>query len=432
MTDLDFETEVKEPDLEIEVDASIFNDVYYNYLWNDSRIQIYYGGASSGKSVFLSQRVVIDLLAGGRNYLICRAVGKTIRRSVFNEIKRRIAEFGLSDEFKINNTEFTITCSNGYQAYFVGLDDVEKIKSIIPEIGVITDIWIEEATEVEGVNVIKSLLRRQRGGDEHTKKRLTLSFNPILQDHWIYTTYFAPVGWTETQTEYTSPSLSILKTWYIHNRFLTSDDVNDLMNEEDKYFYNVYTLGNWGVLGNLIFTNWSIEDLSSMKDQFTNRRHGCDFGFASDPAAVGSWHFDKKHKTIYFYDELYERGLTNDDLATEILKMFGKELVKCDSAEPKSIRELRNYGVNAQAAKKGPDSVVFGIQWLQGCKIVVHKDCINMQNELRQAKWKEGPDGKPVSPPQPVDRNNHLLDELRYGSEDDMLEVPSKGRQYKG
>ena len=136
------EIDIAEPDYQIQIDPIIFNDVYYEWLNNMSRIQIFFGGASSGKSVFISQRVIIDLMAGGRNYLICRAVGKTLRRSVFNEVKRRIMEFGVKELFSINNSEFTITCVNGYQAYFVGLDDVEKIKSIIPVIGVITDVWV--------------------------------------------------------------------------------------------------------------------------------------------------------------------------------------------------------------------------------------------------------------------------------------------------
>jgi len=429
---LDTDFIITEPDYSIEVDPIIFNNVYYDWLYDMSRIQIFYGGASSGKSVFLSQRVVIDLMSGGRNYLVCRAVAKTIRRSVFNEIKRRISEWGVSEMFNINNTEFTITCINGYQAFFVGLDDVEKIKSIVPEIGVITDIWVEEATEVQDNKVFKSLMRRQRGGDSNTPKRFTISFNPILQDHQIYTNYFAPIAWAEDQTEYHSNELSILRTWFEHNKFLTDADKHDLTSEQDKYFSDVYTWGKFGVLGNVIFKNWVIEDLSQMRNQFTNKRHGLDFGFASDPAAAASWHFDKKKKEIYIFEEFYERELTNDELATELLKMFGKELVKCDSSEPKSIKELRNAGVNAEGARKGPDSVNFGIQWLQGCKLHVDKSCINFQNELRQYKWKEGVDGKPVSPPKPVDAKNHLIDQLRYGSEDDMLETPSRGRSYKG
>lgn len=419
-----------EPDYRVIINPAVINDVYMP-LFNDmSRIQIIFGGASSGKSVFKSQEVVISLLAGGRNYLICRAVGKTIRRSVFNQIKRTIDDFNVDDLFTINKTEFTITCANGYQAFFVGLDDVEKIKSIIPERGVITDIWVEEATETEK-NTVKSLMRRQRGGDERVPKRITLTFNPILQDHWIFHEYFAPIAWSDEQTEYKSDNLTILKTWFIHNKFLTKQDVADLLDETDKYFSDVYTWGKWGVLGNVIFTNWTIEDLSDRIPYFDNLRNGGDFGFASDPAAIGRSHWDKKHKTIYFFEEFYERGLVNDELATEALKMCGKEEIIWDSSEPKSIKELRNAGVNAVGAVKGPDSVIHGVQWLQGCKIVVDKECINMQNELRQYKWKEGNDGKPVSPPKPIDRNNHLIDGgLRYAYERDMLDTPRRGRSW--
>ena len=242
-------------------------------------------------------------------------------------------------EFKINETDLTITCRNGYQIIFAGLDDTEKLKSITSAQGVITDIWIEEATETEQASV-KQLLKRQRGGSQDTPKRLTMSFNPILQTHWIYEEYFSKIAWADDQIEYTGDGLTILKTWYIHNRFLTEDDKRDLENETDKYYYNVYTLGNWGVLGNVIFTNWEVRDLSGMFDQFTNRRNGLDFGFSSDPAALSRSHYDRRRKTIYFYAELYERGLTNDVLAAELLPIIEQDQLRCDSAEPKSIAEL--------------------------------------------------------------------------------------------
>lgn len=424
-----------EPDYEIEIDAAIFNPIYYPQLDNMSRIQIYFGGASSGKSHFVvGQRVIIDLLKGGRNYMICRQVGKTIKKSVFNQITRTILDFGVSELFSINKTEFTITCANGYQVFFVGLDDVQKIKSIIPERGEITDIIVEEATETDR-NTIKALKKRQRGGRDDIPKRLVLLFNPILQDHWIYDEYFAPIAWEEDQTIYESEELFILRTWFEHNQFLTEQDKADLLNETDKYYSDVYTWGKFGVLGNVIFkygSNWVIEDLSNMRNQFTNRRHGCDFGFASDPAAVVSSHYDKKKSTIYIYNEFYERELTNNELATQLLNMFGGELVICDSSEPKSIRELQGYRVNADGARKGQDSVIHGIQWLRGQKIVIDKACVKSQFEFRSYKWKEDDTGKPVSPPRPVDKNNHIIDALRYAYEEDTIEQPVKGRSYKG
>ena len=405
---------------DVQIPKGIFNEVYLPHLTNNARTQIFYGGSSSGKSVFLAQRTIYDTMAGGRNYLVCRAVARTIRRSVFNEICKVITDWGVASKFKINRSDGIITCTNGYQILFSGLDDTEKVKSITPEKGVITDIWIEEATETDRDSV-KALYKRQRGGSADTPKRLTLSFNPILQSHWIYDEHFKGVAWADDQNEYTSDELTILKTWYVHNRFLTPDDIADLENEKDEYYRNVYTFGNWGVLGSVIFTNWTVQDLSDMREQFTNYRHGGDFGFSSDPAAIVGSHYDTKKKTIYIYDELYERGLTNDILADETKTLIGADRIVWDSAEPKSIAELKKYNVNAVGAEKGKDSVLHGIQWLQQQTIIIDTRCINTRNEFMQYQWKEDKDGNAIR--QPVDKNNHIIDALRYAYEADATEA---------
>jgi phage terminase large subunit len=408
----------------VKINTAVFNPVYRPHLTNFARIQIFYGGSSSGKSVFLAQRAVWDILKGGRNYLITRAVAKTIKRSVFQEVKKVIKKWKLQAEFKINESDLTITCNNEYQILFAGMDDVEKLKSITPAIGEITDVWLEEATEAQKDDV-KQLLKRQRGGSEDTPKRLTLSFNPILRSHWIFIEYFSDIGWTDDQKEYTGDGLTILKTTYKDNCFLTTQDHADLEGEKDEYFYNVYTLGNWGVLGDVIFRNWKTADLSDPAAEYylpdaqrTNKRHGLDFGFAADPAAMPVTHYDKKRKTIYIYGELYEHGLTNDLLAKEVRELIGGDYVICDSAEPKSIAELQAYKVNALAAKKGKDSVNFGIQWLQQQSIVIDKKCVKAQMEIQQYQWKKDKDGNSIK--QPVDKNNHLIDGLRYAYENDM------------
>lgn len=397
----------------------VINDIYEPHLENYARTQIYYGGSSSGKSWFLSQRCVLDVLRGGRNYLVCRQTARTIRGSVFQQIERVIREAGLLDYFTINKSDAVITCSNGYQILFAGLDDVEKIKSMVPAVGVLTDIWIEEATETERGDV-KDLYKRQRGGDEQTRKRMILSFNPILQSHWIYTEHFATVAWSDEQKEYNTDELSILKTTYKDNQFLTTQDVHDLENEKDKYRYNVYSLGNWGVLGHVIFTNWRVEDLSGMQNQFTNHRAGLDFGFSSDPAAMWIAHYDAKNKRIYVYDELYQRGLTNDVLAQEIKDRIGSNYVVCDSAEPKSIAELKQHGVYASDAAKGKDSVLHGIQWLQQQEIIIDKNCVNLKNEISTYHWQEDAGGNAIR--KPSEKNNHLIDAGRYAHEQDMIE----------
>jgi phage terminase large subunit len=404
--------------IDVDIDRAVFNPVYIPLLTYNTPMQILFGGSGSGKSVFETERCVMDVMGGERNYLICRQVGRTLRGSVFTEVGKTISRWNVNKLFNINKSDMVITCTNGCQIIFTGLDDVEKLKSITPAKGVITDVWIEEATEVEK-DSLKQLEKRLRGGSELTPKRISISFNPILQTHWIYQEYFSNIAWADDQREYHSDNLVILKTTYKDNKFLTKQDIARLESEKDSYYYNVYTLGNWGVLGNVIFTNYRVEDLTEFQDEFTNHRNGLDFGFSSDPAAMPVTHYDKMRKTIYIYDELYETGLTNDLLAEEVKRLIGNTRVTCDSAEPKSIAELRKYGVNAYSAKKGKDSVNHGIQWLQQQTIVIDPKCINARNEIMQYKWKEDRNGNAIR--EPVEHNNHIIDGLRYGYEEDSL-----------
>ena len=235
--------------MKITISRKFYNKRYLPYLKDDTEIQIFFGGSSGGKSVFLAQRCVTDLLEGGRNYLVIRNTANTLRASVFNEIKRAIAIFKSEKLFKINKTEMTITCVNGYQIYFRGLDDAEKLKSIIPEKGVITDIWVEEATETKRDD-IKHLMKRLRGLSSGIKKRITLSFNPIMRSHWIFKEYFG--GWIEGKIIYHDENLLILKTTHKDKRFLEQADRDKLENEKDDYYNQVYTLRNWGIICDLI------------------------------------------------------------------------------------------------------------------------------------------------------------------------------------
>jgi len=400
----------------IQVSKKVFNKVYIPYLENVIRTQIFFGGSSAGKSVFISQRCVVDLLENNRNYLVIRNTANTLRTSVFNEIRKVILNWDLEKLFKINRTEMTITCITGYQILFRGLDDAEKLKSIIPEKGVITDILIEEATETKRDDV-KQLYKRLRGKSK-VLKRLTLCFNPIFRTHWIFKEYFK--NWVEGETEYHDDRLSILKTTYKDNlRFLEQDDIDELENEQDPYYRDVYTLGNWGILGDLIFTNWKIEDLTKIKDTFGTYYNGLDFGFSNDPSAAGRQAI--KGKKLYILQELiYEKGLTNDVIALKLKPAIGKEYIRCDSSEPKSIAELRGYGIEALAARKGPGSVNFGIQYLKQFQIIIDRKCQNAINEIQLYQWKKDKDGNVINVP--VDKNNHFMDQIRYAINDRIFE----------
>jgi len=402
--------------IDIKVSSKVFNKKYLPYLKEEVRTQIFFGGSSAGKSVFLSDRTILDLLEGGRNYLAIRNTGVTLKTSIYNELCKTISRFNVSKLFNVNKSDMTITCVNGYQAILKGLDDVEKIKSIVPQKGVLTDIWIEEATETQEDD-LKQLERRLRG-ESKKSKRIILSFNPIMKTHWIFKKYFAGRFYDDDKI-YHDDRMLILKTIYKDNKFLSVDDKILLEEETDEYWYNVYTLGNWGVLGEVIFKNWKVEDIKpDLIRTFDNYKNGLDFGFSSDPAAFNRTHYNKKKKTIYILDELHEYGLTNPVLADLIKPLVGRETVVCDSAEPKSIQELREHGISTVGAKKGPDSVNFGIQWLQQQNIIVDRKCQETVNELTVYQWKKNRQGEVLR--QPIDKDNHHIDNLRYQYEDEM------------
>jgi phage terminase large subunit len=408
--------------INLDIDPDVFNSIYLKYQFNNNnRYQIYFGGSSSGKSVSLAQRAVLDIIGGKRNYLVVRNVQSTIKRSCLNEITKAISGFKLTQYFDVNKTDMIITCNlNDMQILFCGLDDVEKVKSITPKKGVITDIWVEEATECDKKD-IKQLDKRLRGLSK-VIKRLTLSFNPILKDHWIFEEYFGI--WEDDKQYIEKDNASILKTTYKDNRFLTADDIAALENETDKYYYEVYTLGNWGTLGAVIFKNWRVEDFSDIEKSFDSYRHGVDWGFAEDPFAYIKSHYDRMRKRLYICDEVEAVDLLNSQSAPMVKERAGHERVTCDCAEPKSVAEYKTLGINAKGAKKGQGSVEYGIKFLQGLEIIVHPRCKCFKAEINKYKYKEDKNGKVL--PVPVDKDNHLLDGLRYSLEDDMKQASVK------
>lgn len=400
--------------IKLSINTNIFNRIYYKVLFPAKQfIVIVFGGSASGKSYSMAQKVVNDVLQGD-NWLICRKVQNTVKRSVFNEVKKAIAAFKISQYFTINSTELTITCVlNGMQILFTGLDDPEKVKSITPAKGIITKIWVEEATECDMAD-IKQLRKRLRGLSSRVKQ-LFLSFNPIFKSHWIYDMFFKG-KFDDSKQIYQDDHLFILKTTYKDNRFLTAEDIYELENEPDQYYKDVYTYGNWGVLGNVIFKNWEVRELTDeFIDTLPSFNNGLDWGYSKCPLFALKTHFDKKNKTIYIIDEICETGLTNDEAEPLVRAMFGKDVIFCDSAEPKSIQDFQNRGISAVGVKKGKDSILYGIKWLQQYKIVINKKCINFQNQIMKYKWLEDKNGNVL--PKPVEKDDDGIDALRYAYE---------------
>ncbi len=316
---------------------SAFNAAYLPYLTASQRVQIFYGGAGSGKSVFLAARALLDAMTG-RNTLVVRQVARTLRASCFAEVQKSVARFGLGDWFQVSRSEMSLTCRhNGAQLLFLGLDDVEKVKSLTPGRGALTDIWVEEATETAYTDV-KQLEKRLRGISPH-KKRLTLSFNPVSRAHWIYRTYFS--DFKEDAGLLTTPHLLILRTTYKDNRFLSPDDRAGMENEADPYFRQVYTLGEWGLQAGGILTRFEEADLSGLPRVKARLRLGLDFGYARAPAAYLLAMVEPGEGSVYVLEGRYLRGLSNQALARHLIPVAQGLPVYCDSAEPKSIAALR-------------------------------------------------------------------------------------------
>lgn len=385
------------------------NPVYRPFIDDQTRTQILFGGSSSGKSRFIAQRLVYDLINGERNYLVVRNTGRTNRSTTFNEINTVISDWKLSKYFKINKSEMTITCmiAKNRQVFFMGLDDVEKLKGITPENdGVITDVWIEEATETSEDDC--NQLRKRLRGDSKVSKRMTYSFNPIMRSHWIFKRFFQNMH--DSDKDYRDPDLAILRTTYKDNCFLAPDDIKDLENETNEYYRDVYTLGKWGVLGHLIFTNWHVEDMTGLRDAFGTYHNGLDFGFTNDPTALARC--ARKEKKLYITHEMYEFGMTNDLIAAGIKPIISNEAVRCDPSSPKDIAELRGYGINATAASGGKGSVNHGIQFIQQYEVIIDRTCQNAINEFQLYQWDKNKQGETMN--QPIDKHNHFIDALRY------------------
>jgi len=387
------------------------NPPYFDYLDNDARYEIFYGGAGSGKSHFVSQKKVLQhAQEGGRKTLVIRKVRNTIRNSVFANIKEAIKDMGLEGKFYIprGKTEFDIRGPNGNEMLFVGLDDAEKLKSILG----ITDIWVEEATELTAED-FKQIDLRLRGKTAHPKQ-ITLTFNPVSALSWIKGYFF----------DRKLDNCTILKTTYEDNLFIDDEyrQVLEGMKDRDYVYYQVYALGEWGVLGNLIFTNYIVEDIPTDPGSYRSIYQGLDFGF-NDPSAfikVGI-----KDNEIYVFDELYECGLTNNELIPKVKeKAVPNNVIIADSAEPDRIKEFRQASVRIKSAEKGQGSVKAGLDWAKRRRIHIHPNCQNFINEIKGYKYREDKDGNVYD--EPVDMDNHLMDALRYA-----LEPLRKDRQLK-
>lgn len=230
--------------MQVNIPRRAFNPAYLPLLFDEEhRYLVLYGGAGSGKSVFAVQRFLVRLMQKPLcNLLVVRAVGLTNRDSTYALFRQVIGKWGLDGLFKCADSDLRITCRNGNSVIFKGLDDPEKLKSVTFPKGELTDVWVEEASEISEAN-FNQLDVRLRGRGTH--KQIVLTFNPVSVLHWLKKRFF----------DRTDPRAAVLKTTYRDNRFLDDDYKVTLESyqDSDPYYYAVYCLGEWGVLGQTIF-----------------------------------------------------------------------------------------------------------------------------------------------------------------------------------
>ena len=396
----------------------------YKTFWNfRGRYRVVKGSRASKKSKTTALWYIYHMMKYPEaNLLVVRKTFRTLKDSCFTDLKWAVHRWGVDHlwNFTLSPLEATYI-PTGQKIYFRGLDDPLKVTSIAVDKGCLCWMWIEEAYEIMSESDFDMLDESIRGSTpEGLFKQITITLNPWNEHHWMKKRFFDSYD----------PDILALTTNYLCNEWLDKSDlaVFERMKTNNPRRYQVAGLGNWGIVEGLIYENWKEEaySLITRKEAQEGRKGvirdnlktvcGLDFGYTNDPTAFVIALFDKDNSRLYIYDEFYEKGLSNKAIAERIKELgYRKERITADSAEPKSIDELKTYGLNVKGAVKGKDSIVHGIQWIQDLEIIIHPRCVNFLTEISNYTWDTDRFGKKLNVP--IDDFNHLMDALRYAVE---------------
>lgn len=394
----------------------------YKQFWNyRGRYRVCKGGRGSKKSCTAALWIIYKMMEMREaNTVVVRRYFNTHRDSTFAQLKWAINRLGVRRYWKatLNPLELTYI-PTGQKILFRGFDDPQSITSITVETGVLCWVWIEEAFQITDEKEFDKLDLSIRGKmPPGYFKQFTFTFNPWSENIWLKKRFF----------DNPDDDTLAMTTNYMCNEFLDEADLKvfNKMKEQNSRRYHIEGMGNWGIAEGLIFNNWVEKEFDVMAlRELTTRQgtpvyqdlYGLDWGFSTAPTGFIACMANEHKKEIFIYDEIYHTKLTNLDIANRIkLKGYEKELITADSAEPKSIEEVRTFGVpRIRPAKKGPDSVRAGIQKLQDYTIYVHPTCSNTLVELNNYVWDTDKDGKVLN--EPIDDYNHLMDAFRYATE---------------
>ena len=389
----------------------------YKTFWGfRGRYRVVKGSRASKKSKTTALWIIYNMQKyKGSNTLVIRKTFRTLKDSCWTDLKWAVHRLGTDHlwNFTLSPLEATYL-PTGQKILFRGLDDPLKVTSITVGTGILCWMWIEEAYEIMSEEDFDMLDESIRGEcPDGLWKQITLTFNPWNEHHWLKSRFF----------DVPDPEILALTTNYTCNEWLDKADLQvfERMKVNNPRRYAVAGLGGWGIVDGLIYENWTEEQFTLediQKDHPALKTVcGLDFGYTNDPSAFVVCFVDLKSQDLWIYDEFYEKGLSNRKIASLVDSMgYRKEKTTADSAEPKSIDELKSLHLRIKGAKKGKDSILNGIQWIQELKIHVHPRCVNFLTEISNYTWDKDKFGKKLNVP--IDDFNHLMDATRYALED--------------
>lgn len=385
----------------------------YKTFWNfKGRYRVCKGSRASKKSKTTALWFIYNLMQRpGSNLLVIRKTYRTLKDSCFTELKWAIKRLGVEQWWEVKESPLEMTYKpTGQKIYFRGLDDPLKVTSITVETGCLCWGWIEEAYEISKESDFDMLDESIRGEvSEGLFKQWTFTFNPWNEHHWIKKRFF----------DNPDDETLALTTNYLCNEWLDEADkkVFETMKRNNPRRYQVAGLGAWGIVDGLIYENFKEQEFTLEQVKHCKSAFGLDFGYTNDPSAFFVGFVDLENKKLYVWDEFYEKGLSNKKIFEKISSMgYAKEKITADSAEPKSIDELQTLGLrHICGAKKGKDSILNGVQWIQDLEIIIHPRCVNFITEISNYTWDEDKFGNKLN--KPIDDFNHLMDAMRYALE---------------
>lgn len=398
-----------------DVIAPAFYPVHWDVVEGKHTYYNLYGGRGSTKSSFIGTEIVLGIISDPlANALIYRKVGNTISNSVYEQVLWSIEALGLSHLWKERKSPFSLTYTpTGQVIIFRGLDKAKKVKSIKIAHGYFKYLWFEELDEFSGDEEIRSVQQSVlRGGEKFIVFK---SFNPpISKSNWANQYVLTP---RKDALNHKSCYLDVPPAWLGQQFFEDAEFLRQTNPRAYEHEYMGEAIGNGGE----VFDNINVREITDHEIQSFDRIYmGIDWGWYPDPFHWAKMHYDAARLTLYIFDE-YRANKQSNQTTWRALRdqkgVTGADLITADSAEPKSVGDYASYGAMCRPAVKGPDSVRYGIKWLQSLKSIVIDPvrCPATAKEFQNYEYDRTATGEVMSGY--PDADNHSIDAVRYAME---------------